>query len=320
MLALSIVTPAVAQDSLRFRADAGAGLFGGDRTTYNGPIFHVRVGAPVRPTLWLALRGEYRDDDASGGRAESVGLRAEAVFVWSSGRRAIYVPVGLGLDRVHVTPLPTFPPSDATSGTYAAVDIGVGIEATGGRRRVIIEARRSFRTFGNSSSLSVGMRTYAIGTDSLTAGLDLTVSTLGHLNAGYSRDRAFRSYAVSYRQSLPYRFPTDVRALIGIDFLRFAAGGSSWSTGAITLAAGAGLSVFSTTGGNVRLSLVSHAGALYFPEPGGPSLFPLLTLGPEARLTTRAIGIVAAAHALLAGGPGGTLTGIRSRIGLTVGL
>lgn len=31
-------------------------------------------------------------------------------------------------------------------------------------------------------------------------------------------------------------------------------------------------------------------------------------------------GIVAAAHALLAGGPGGTLTGIRSRIGLTVGL
>src|SRR3970040_1117547 len=58
---------------------AGAGGFAGDRPTYNGPVFQVRVSAAVRPSTWVALRATYRDDDESSGRARSGGLLGEAL-------------------------------------------------------------------------------------------------------------------------------------------------------------------------------------------------------------------------------------------------
>jgi hypothetical protein len=316
---LGLVAPGLLA-AQRITLDAGAGGFAGSRPTYNGPTLHVRVSAVARPDLWLGARVSYRDDDPSGGQARSVALLGEGILVLTSRSGSIYVPAGLGLEWVRVTTQNAIPPGDAKSGTYAAADLGLGIELNGGARRVIIEGRQSFRTFGNSRSLTVGLRSYPSDRGASSATLDLMVSTPFPLNDRYTRDRAYQGYALSYRHPLRSRIPTDLRFALGIDFFRFTSGGSPWSTGSVGIAVGAGVRVLSSANGVASVSLVSHAGVLQFAEPSGRSPSPLLAVGAEIRFSPGPIGLVGSPQLAVAGGPAGTLTTVQVRLGVAAAM
>jgi hypothetical protein len=212
------------------------------------------------------------------------------------------------------------PPGDAKSGAYLAADIGLGVEVNGGTRRFIIEGRQSFRTFGNSRSLSIGVRSYATAPSRSAPAVDLAASSLSSLNGSYARDRQYQGYAVAYVHPLASRFPTDVRVSLGIDFLEFNADGGSWSTGLVALVLGAGYRVASTADGKVSFSVVGQAGLLQFAEPSGRAPSPLVALGGEVRLLSGALGFVGGYHAVLSGGPAGTLTAGQLRLGLAMKL
>jgi len=300
------------------RWDAGAGGFAGDRSTYNGPVFQVRVSAAVRPSAWVALRATYRDDDASGGRARSVALLGEALFVLQGRSKAFYVPVGLGVEQVSVTTSSQLPPSDAKSGPYLAADVGLGVELNGGLRRIIVEGRVAFRRFGNSQSVVIGVRSYASGRQGNAAAFDLMATAPHPLTNAYVRDPQYQGYAVAYRHPLSGTVPADLRVLVGIEFLRFTAGGGAWSTGAITIAGGTGLRVFDSH--HILVSLVAHGGLLLFAEPSSTGPSPRISIGPELRWTPGPVGVVVASEGVLAGGPAGTFTALETRIGLALGL
>jgi hypothetical protein len=302
------------------RWDAGAGGFAGDRPTYNGPVFQVRVSAAVRPSAWVALRATYRDDDESSGRARSVGLLGEALFVLQGHSKALYVPVGLGLEWVSVTATGPLPPGDAKSGPYVAGDVGLGVELNAGSRRVIVEGRQSFRRFGNSRSVVVGVRSYAPRRPGNAAAFDLMATVPHPLTNAYARDSRYQGHAVAYRHPLTGAGPADLRVLVGIEFLRFTAGGGAWSTGAITIAGGTGVRVFADRGHNVLVSLVAHGGLLLFAEPSSTGPSPRVGIGPELRWTPGPVGVVVASEGVAAGGPAGTFTALETRIGLTLGL
>lgn len=320
MVVLGLALPA-ALASQRFSLDGGAGFFAGARPTYNGPVFHVRASAAVRPPVWLGVRATYRDDDPSSGRAQSVALLGEAhlVFFGRSGA-ALYVPAGIGVEWMRVTTTSTLPPGDAKSGAYMAADIGLGVEVNGSMRRLLIEGRQSFRIFGNSRSLSVGLRSYATGVDLSSAALDLAASTLEPSGRRYARDRDYQGYVVGYVRPLSSRFPTDIRFSLGIDFLEFTTGSGSWSTGSIALAVGAGYRVATFASGKVTAALVSYGGLLHYAEPGGRAPSPLIGLGGEVRMSPGPLGVVAGYQAMVAGGPAGTLTATQLRLGMAMRL
>lgn len=302
------------------RWDAGAGGFAGDRPTYNGPVFQVRVSAAVRPSAWVALRATYRDDDESSGRARSFGLLGEALFVLQGRSKAVYVPVGLGLEWVSVTATGPLPPGDAESRVYLAADVGLGVELNAGLRRIIVEGRQSFRRFSNSRSVVVGVRSYAAREQANGTAFDLMTTVPYPLADAYVRDARYQGYAIAYRHPLRGAVPADLRVLIGIEFLEFTASGAPWSTGAITVAGGTGLRVFADRGRNVLVSLVAHGGLLLFAEPSSTGPSPRVSIGPEFRWTPGPVGVVAASEAVLAAGPAGTFTAFETRIGLILGL
>ncbi len=148
----------------------------------------------------------------------------------------------------------------------------------------MIEGRQSFRTFGNSRSLSVGIRSYATGATLEAPAVDLAFSSLG------------------------------------IDFLEFSAGGGSWSTGSIALAVGAGYRVVTSERGAVSLSVFSQGGVLQFAEPGAQAPRPLGIGGAEVRVSPGPIGMLVAVQGVVAGGPAGTLTASQLRVGVTMRL
>jgi hypothetical protein len=272
----------------------------------------------VRPWTWVALRATYRDDDESSGRARSVGLLGEALFVLQGRSKAIYVPLGLGVEQVSVTASGPLPPGDAKSGTYLAGDVGLGVELNAGLRRVIVEARQSFRRFGTSQSVVVGVRSYASGGQRNAAAFDLMATAPHPLTNAYARDARYQGYAVAYRHPLSGKGPADLRILLGIEFLRFTASGGAWSTGAITIAGGTGVRVFDS--GHILVSLVAHGGLLLFAEPSSTGPSPRIGIGPELRWTPGPVGVVVASEGVVAGGPAGTFTALETRIGLALGL
>ena len=302
------------------RWDAAIGGFSGDRPTYNGPTFQVRASATQHPNRWMALRATYRDDDESSGRARSVGLLGEVLFVLRGRSKAVYVPLGVGLEWMSVTATGSLPPGDAQSGAYFAADVGVGLELNGGSRRIIVESRQSFRRFGNSTSLVVGVRSYASRGQGDGGSFDLAALATDPTTNAYVKDSRYQGYVVGYRHSLHSAFPSDLRAMMGIEFLRFTAKGGSWSTGAITVAGGTGLSLFADTDQRVQVSLVAHAGLVIFAEPASAGPSPRIGVGPEFRWTPGPLGVVVASEAVLSGGPAGAFTAVATRVGLTLGL
>jgi hypothetical protein len=295
---------------------ASAGLYFGQPSSYNGPVLTARYGRQFNKYLVFGVRGEFRDDDPSGGRAQSLGLGPELMCLAPSLGVQLYAVGGVLLEAVHVGNRPSMFAPDVESGLHLRPLIGAGMGVRTGGADILFEA-----TYAVTGSTSYTMLQFGVASQSGTHNVAsapaayIQTNTLAPLTEDYQSEEDYRGYTLAV--DIPARTPLGeaIRASVGIDFLDF-----EFSTGALELLVGTVAPVFRTQRNVFSVSLIPQLGGILFFEPSGTPPYPLGMVTVEAQLRYRGIGIFAGVGGALTYGPAGFLPAVPLRLGLVVGL
>ncbi len=295
---------------------ASAGLYFGPSSGYNGPVLTARYGRPLNEYLAVGIRGEFRDDDPSGGRAQSFGLGPEVRVLTPTGAVRLYAVAGLILEGVHVANPPSMFAPEVESGLYLRPHVGAGMALGTGGADMLFEA--AYAVTGGTSytmlQLGVASRSGTQGV-ALAPAAYIQANTLAPLTDAYQSEEDYRGYTLAV--DIPARTPLGeaIRTSVGIDFLDF-----EYSTGALELFVGTVAPLFRTQHNAFSVSVVPQIGGILFLEPSGTPPYPLGMLSVEAQLRYAGIGIFAGAGGALTYGPAGLLPAVPIRVGLVVRL
>ncbi|MDH3498447.1 MAG: hypothetical protein OER21_16965, partial [Gemmatimonadota bacterium] len=257
---------------------AGAGLYFGEPSSYNGPVLAARFGRQLNRYVVLGLRGEFRDDDPSGGRVQSVGLGPEVMLLAPTLGAQLYLVGGALVEAVHVgsPPPATFTP-DLASGIHLRPHVGAGLAAHTSRATVLFETLRAVTGGTSYTMVQLGVVSQPGPHDGTPApAAAMHANALAPLSDAYRSHQDYRGYTLAVDFPVRTRLGEALRASAGIDFVRFEiSDGYEYSTGALELLVGTVVPLLRTPSNVFTLSVVPQLGAMLFFEPSGMPPYPL---------------------------------------------
>ncbi len=293
-------------------ASASAGLFFGDVSGYNGPLLLARYGEQFNQHFMWAARAQFRDDDPSGGRVQSLGFGGELFAVLPLDDTELYGLGGIVLEAVHLGSTQWLRIPDMETGVYLRPHVGAGVSIPAGSVNLLFELNRGFASGPNYWFGSFGARSNRTETDSGGTAFHVYANHLAPIGGNYESEEDYRGYTIAVDVQRKTPFGHAMRYSLGIDFVDFGT-----STGIVEFLVGTVGDIVRVEDGAFTLSWVPQLGAVLFAE-GASRPYPMGLLGIEARGAHHGVAVFVGTSALAAQGPDGVLRGLQVRFGASV--
>jgi hypothetical protein len=295
-----------------------AGLYSGTSSSFNGPFLAARYGRGVARVAGVGVRLEYRDDDRSRGRVQSLGVGPEAFLHTPTTGVRFHGVVGILVDGVLCEGCPSFGEADLRSGLYVRAHLGAGASIHAGAMEAGIEIARALEGGSAYTMVGLAIRSHATGGRSAPAPVaHLQTNGLVPLTDRYQPEPSYRGYSMAVDVNGRTPLGRAIRMSFGIDFLEF---DDYWSTGVVTLLVGTVGDLYRTPNGAFGVALVPQVGGALFMEPAGSPPYPFGAISLEPRMRFADLGLAGSVGIALTKGPAGMLPAVPWRLGVVVGL